>query len=262
MYTQYEKDYEVIIGEFLRSTRQELGFTIAQMQNLVDVSKKTWIEMEKGERNIKLHLIFWWAFSMGLSPYHYMAQTDYSKPLKLNKYKNLDQIKWCLLINRLAKKDLKQLAQMIQDVTGYSFSVPLENMYMTYAQRNTMYQYVHSQDFYDNSGSVILDHLESSGKTQVTLASELGMSERNLRRIIYGLHQCNNVYFPRFYELTGQPPLKSIKNKTHFKLRNLIEERVDLIADLFKNTSKKQLNAIYKDAQQLENDPKWMQWFS
>lgn len=232
-FSDIESQFNENIGAFIAQVRHMNQLRLPHVMSLLSVSKKTYLEMEKGKRQYRMHLIAWWCFVMGLSPLHILAQSDYFAHLPIGDYRNIRQIKLALLLQRLSTDDCrKALADLIDECPRDIHRDAEPSLCVDAEELAEVRDFFYSQDYYDMIGDAMRRFMADNQLTRREFAQFLNITTRTVRRILRGEVALNYNYYARFYLSTGVYPMKVIENGPYLKIRLKLEQRFFLINDL------------------------------
>lgn len=220
-------------GAFIAQVRHMNELNTPAMTRLLSVSKKTYLEMEKGRRQYRMHVLCWWSFVMGMSPLHLLAQSNYFAHLPIGDYRNIRQIRLASLLQRIAPSDCLSALQdlidhcprMIQRDADDSLCVAADEL----AQVRSFF---YDRDFYRMIADAMHYFIRTNNYSRRDLASFLNVTPRTVRRILAADVTLNFSYYARFYLSTGVYPLRILDDGPYLKIRLKLEQRFFLINEL------------------------------
>ena len=232
-FSEIEAQFNENVGAFLAQVRHMNQLKIPPLMSLLSVSKKTYLEMEKGKRQYRMHIIAWWSFVMGLSPLHILAQSDYFGHLPIGDYRNIRQIKLALLLHRVpAATAVEALRKLIdhcpRDIhrdADYSLTVSIEELEEARA-------FLYAPDYYQMIAGAMRQFIADNHFTRREFADFLNVTQRTVRRILNAEVALNYSYYARFYLSTGVYPLKVIEDPAYMRVRLKLEQRFFLVNEL------------------------------
>lgn len=263
-FSDIERQFNENVGAFIAQVRHMNQLTVPALMSLLSVSKKTYLEMEKGKRQYRMHIIAWWCFVMGLSPLHILAQSDYFSHLPVGDYRNIRQIKLALLLQRVqTPADLELLRELIDRCPRLvrrdaDASLCVEAMELSEARA-----FFYSRDYYRMIAESMRRFIADNGLTRRQFAKFLNITPRTVRRILGAEVALNYSYYARFYLSTGVYPLRLVEEPAYMRVRLKLEQRFFLINELIAGygSSPEQLDAVLSDLGAQPTDSAWQGLF-
>lgn len=232
-FSEIEGQFNENVGAFLVQVRHMNQQNIPAMMKVLSVSKKTYLEMEKGKRQYRMHVIAWWSFVMGLSPLHILAQSNYFSHLPIGDYRNIRQIKLALLLQRVSSMQSMEVLRGLIDDCPHSIHRDIDwSMYVSSEEMEQARTFLYSNDYYQMIADSMRRFISQNGFTQREFADFLNVTQRTVRRILNGEVALNYSYYARFYLSTGVYPLKLLEEPAYMRVRLKLEQRFFLINDL------------------------------
>lgn len=220
-------------GAFIAQVRHMNELNMPAMTRLLSVSKKTYMEMEKGKRQYRMHIINWWCFVMGMSPLHLLAQSNYFSHLPIGDYRNIRQVRLASLLQRVSPGDcLATLQTMIDHCPRPIGRDADESVCIQPIELAGVRPFFYDKDYYRMVADGLLCFLQDNQLTRRELARHLNVTPRTVRRILSGDVTLNFSYYARFYLSTGVYPLHILDDSPYLKIRLKLEQRLFLINDL------------------------------
>lgn len=220
-------------GAFIAQVRHMNELNTPAMTRLLSVSKKTYMEMEKGKRQYRMHIINWWCFVMGMSPLHLLAQSNYFGHLPIGDYRNIRQVRLASLLQRVSPEDcLTMLQSMIDHCPRQIGRDADESVCIQPSELAGVRPFFYDKDYYRMVAEGLLCFLHEHQLTRRDLARHLNVTPRTIRRILSGDVTINFSYYARFYLSTGVYPLSILDDSPYLKIRLKLEQRLFLINDL------------------------------
>ncbi|MFG1495811.1 hypothetical protein ABMA57_04185 [Saccharospirillum sp. HFRX-1] len=232
-FSEIEGQFNENVGAFLAQVRHMNQQKIPALMNALSVSKKTYLEMEKGKRQYRMHIIAWWSFVMGLSPLHILAQSDYFGHLPIGDYRNIRQIKLALLLQRVpSSQSMEALRGLIDDCPRTIHRDIDRSMHISIEEMEEARRFLYSDDYYLMIADAMRRFITQNGFTRREFADFLSVTQRTVRRILKGEVALNYSYYARFYLSTGVYPLTVVEEPAYMRVRLKLEQRFFLINDL------------------------------
>ncbi|WP_157954350.1 helix-turn-helix domain-containing protein [Saccharospirillum mangrovi] len=232
-FNEIEWQFNENVGAFLAQVRHMNQQKIPALMKALSVSKKTYLEMEKGKRQYRMHIIAWWSFVMGLSPLHILAQSDYFGHLPIGDYRNIRQIKLALLLQRVPSTVAMDALQRLIDDCPRNIHRDIDrSMHISIDEMEDARRFLYSADYYSMIADAMRRFIDQNGLTRREFADFLKVTQRTVRRILNGEVALNYSYYARFYLSTGVYPLKVVEEPAYMRVRLKLEQRFFLINDL------------------------------
>ncbi|WP_028670873.1 transcriptional regulator [Saccharospirillum impatiens] len=251
-------------GAFIAQVRHMNDLNTPAMTRLLSVSKKTYLEMEKGKRQYRLHIINWWCFVMGMSPLHLLAQSNYFAHLPIGDYRNIRQVRLASLLQRVTPEDcLTTLKSMIDHCPRHIGRDADESVCINPSELAGVRPFFYDTDYYKMVAEGLLFFLRDNQLTRRDLARHLNVTPRTVRRILSGEVTLNFSYYARFYLSTGVYPLRILDDSPYLKIRLKQEQRLCLINDLIAGyaSSPDVLDELLMSLANLPADKDWWRLF-
>lgn len=264
-FSDIESQFNENIGAFIAQVRHMNQLKAPDVMSLLSVSKKTYLEMEKGKRQYRMHIIAWWCFVMGLSPLHILAQSDYFAHLPIGDYRNIRQIKLALLLQRIpTDRCLQALGDLIDDCPRDIHRDAEQSLCVDAGELAEVRDFFYSKEYYRMIGDAIRRFMTDNQLTRREFARFLNVTPRTVRRILSADVALNYNYYARFYLSTGVYPMKVIENGPYLKIRLKLEQRFFLINELIAGygSSPDRLDAYLMDMNGWTPDKGWEALFS
>lgn len=232
-FNEIEGQFNENVGAFLAQVRHMNQQKIPALMNALAVSKKTYLEMEKGKRQYRMHIIAWWSFVMGLSPLHILAQSDYFGHLPIGDYRNIRQIKLALLLQRVPTSvAMEALRGLIDDCPRTIHRDIDRAQHISVDEMEAARHFLYADDYYQMIADAMRRFIAQNGLTRREFAEFLSVTPRTVRRILNGEVALNYSYYARFYLSTGVYPMKVVEEPAYMRVRLKLEQRFFLINDL------------------------------
>lgn len=263
-FSDIESQFNENIGAFIAQVRHMNQLRAPEVMSLLSVSKKTYLEMEKGKRQYRMHLIAWWCFVMGLSPLHILAQSDYFAHLPIGDYRNIRQIKLALLLQRVSSDEcLDTLADLIDDCPRVIQRDAETSLSVDASELEDVRDFFFSDDYYKMIAGAMRQFMADNHLTRREFARFLNVTTRTVRRILNAEVALNYNYYARFYLSTGVYPMKVIEHPQYLKIRLKLEQRFFLINDLIAGygSSPERLDTCLLKLNERELDAGWRALF-
>jgi transcriptional regulator with XRE-family HTH domain len=259
-----EAPFNESIGAFLSQVRHMSGLRIPELQALLSVSKKTYLDMEKGCRQYRMHLLLWWCFVMGLSPLHLLAQSGYFEHLPIGDYRNIRQIKLALLLHRLTPEQCLQALGRLIDRCPRTIQRDVDpSLVVSSAELASLRRFFFARDYYQMVARLLKRFQQDNRLTSEQFSRFLGVTPRTLRRIFNAQGSMNYTYYARFYLSSGVYPLRIAEEGPYLKTRLKLEQRFYLINELIAGygSSPEFLDTQLARLAQLPPNPDWKALF-
>lgn len=263
-FADIEHEFNQHVGAFLAQVRHMNQLNVPALVSALSVSKKTYLEMEKGKRHYRMHIIAWWSFVMGVSPLHIVAQSDYFGHLPIGDYRNIRQIKLALLLHRVSADDcLNSLRDLIDHCPRDIPRDVDQTLCVEVSELEEVRDYLYSKQYYQMIAEAIIKFLKENNLTRKELARFLEVTPRTIRRILNAEVSLNYSYYARFYLATGVYPLKVIEDSPYMKIRLKLEQRFYLINELIAGygSSPDRLDILLMDLTRKRINPDWLRLF-
>lgn len=251
-------------GAFIAQVRHMNELSTPAMMRLLSVSKKTYMEMEKGKRQYRIHIINWWCFVMGMSPLHLLAQSNYFSHLPIGDYRNIRQVRLASLLQRVSPDDcLATLQSMIDHCPRHIGRDADDSVCIQPSELAGVRPFFYDKDYYRMVAEGLLFFLHENQLTRRDLARYLNVTPRTVRRILSGEVSINFSYYARFYLSTGVYPLRILDDGPYLKIRLKLEQRLCLINDLIAGyaSSPDLLDELLISLSHLPRDNGWCELF-
>lgn len=220
-------------GAFIAQVRHMNELNTPALTRLLSVSKKTYLEMEKGKRQYRMHIIAWWCFVMGMSPLHLLAQSNYFAHLPIGDYRNIRQVRLASLLQRVSPDDCLSTLRTMIDACPRTIHRDADDSLCIHATELADIQPLfYGTDFYQMVADGMNHFTRINGLSRRDLATYLNVTPRTVRRILSADVTLNFSYYARFYLSTGIYPLHIIDYEPYLKIRLKLEQRLFLINDL------------------------------
>lgn len=251
-------------GAFIAQVRHMNDLNTPAMTRLLSVSKKTYMEMEKGKRQYRMHIINWWCFVMGMSPLHLLAQSNYFGHLPIGDYRNIRQIRLASLLQRVSPHECLTALQSLIDHCPRPIGRDADDsLCIQPSELAGVRPFFYDSDYYRMVAEGLLFFLQDNQLTQRDLARHLNVTPRTVRRILSGDVSINFSYYARFYLSTGVYPLRILDDSPYLKIRLKLEQRLFLINDLIAGyaSSPDLLDELLMTLSHLPVDDDWRRLF-
>lgn len=259
-----EMPFNENIGAFLTQVRHMSGMKIPELMALLSVSKKTYLDMEKGCRQYRMHVLVWWCFVMGLSPLHLLAQSGYFSHLPIGDYRNIRQIKLALLLHRISPEQCLQALGELIDRCPRTIQRDVDpSLVVSCKELVSLRSFFFSKEYYQMVARGLKGFQQDNGLTSDQLARFLGVTTRTLRRMFNAHGSLNYNYYARFYLSSGVYPLRIVEDGPYMKTRLKMEQRFFLVNELIAGfgSSPDFLDSQLERLAQLPPNPHWKALF-
>lgn len=259
-----EHHFNKHVGAFITQVRHMNQLNIPSLTSMLSVSKKTYLEMEKGNRHYRMHIISWWSFVMGMSPLHILAQSDYFTHLPIGDYRNIRQIKLALLLQRVSSDDcLRALRELIDHCPRDIRRDVDPSLCLKPPELEELGKFLYSREYYQMIAGGLRRYIKENGLTRREFARFLDLTPRTVRRILNAEVALNYSYYARFYLSTGVYPLRMFSDGPYMKVRLKLEQRFFLVNDLIAGyaSSPDMLDEFLTQLSRVDINPDWLALF-
>lgn len=263
-FADIEQEFNRQVGAFLSQVRHMNQLNVASLYSVLSVSKKTYLEMEKGKRQYRMHVIAWWCFVMGLSPLHILAQSDYFGHLPVGDYRNIRQIKLALLLQRVTTDDCLEALRELIDCCPRDIHRDVDrSLCVEVSELDELKGFLYSQQYYVMIAEALSLFIANNGLSRQEFARFLNVTPRTVRRILRAEGALNYSYYARFYLSTGVYPLRIFNEGQYMKVRLKLEQRFYLINELIAGyaSSPERLDLLMMELTRKKINPEWRALF-